>query len=78
MKTAVTIPDSIVKRADQLAKRRKISRSKLFSEALESYLDDYDEDEITKKLDEFYEKKPATIDPLLTKMAALSLPKNEW
>lgn len=78
MKTAVTIPDSIIKRADKLAKKRKISRSKLFIEAIESYLDEYDESEITKRLNEFYEKNPATIDPVLTKMAALSLPKDEW
>lgn len=78
MKTAVTIPDNIIKRADKLAKRRKISRSKLFTEAIESYLDEYDEDEITRKLNEFYEKNPATIDPAITKMAARSLPRGEW
>jgi metal-responsive CopG/Arc/MetJ family transcriptional regulator len=78
MKTAVTLPDNIIKRADNLAKKRKISRNKLFAEAIESYLDEYDDDEITRKLNEFYEKNPATIDSAIMKMAALSLPKDEW
>lgn len=78
MKTAVSIPDEIFQRAEKLAKKRKISRSKLFTEAIESYLDEYDEEEITRKLNEFYEKNPATIDPAITKLAARSLPRSEW
>lgn len=38
MKTAVSIPDPVFKRADALARRRKVSRSSLFTEALREYL----------------------------------------
>jgi metal-responsive CopG/Arc/MetJ family transcriptional regulator len=78
MKTAVTIPDNIIKRADKLAKRRKISRSKLFTEAIESYLDEYDEEEITRRINEVCDKVDTSVDPVLLRMAALSLPKDEW
>ena len=78
MKTAVTIPDNIIKRADKLAKKRRISRSKLFTEAIESYLDEYEEDEIIRRINEVCEKVDTSVDPVLMKMAVLSLPKDEW
>jgi metal-responsive CopG/Arc/MetJ family transcriptional regulator len=78
MKTAVTIPDNIIKRADKLAKKRRISRSKLFTEAIESYLDEYEEDEIIRRINEVCEKVDTSVDPVLMKMALLSLPKDEW
>lgn len=78
MKTTVTIPDELVRRAEKMARKRKISRSRLIAEAVENYLDEYEETEITAKLNEFYEKNPAVIDPTITKMAAISLPRGEW
>ena len=38
MKTAVSIPDDIFEKAEDLARRMKKSRSKLFSNALEEYV----------------------------------------
>jgi metal-responsive CopG/Arc/MetJ family transcriptional regulator len=78
MKTAVTIPDNIIKRADKLAKKRRISRSQLFTEAIESYLDEYEEEEIIRRINEVCEKADTSVDPVLMKMAVLSLPKDEW
>lgn len=40
--------------------------------------EEYDDEEITKRLNEFYSKEKAEIDPVIMQMAALSLPKEEW
>ena len=38
MKTSVSIPDRIYRSAEQAAKREKVTRSRLYSNALEAYL----------------------------------------
>lgn len=48
MKTVITIPDAIFKRADRLAKRLKLSRSELYAEAVREYTDRHEDSEITE------------------------------
>ncbi|MGI0148390.1 MAG: hypothetical protein ACREDF_02500 [Thermoplasmata archaeon] len=38
MKTAISVPDDLFKRADHLAKTQKQTRSRLYSEAIREYL----------------------------------------
>jgi len=40
--------------------------------------EEYNDVEVTRKLNRFYEKERAEIDPVIMKMASLSLPKDEW
>jgi metal-responsive CopG/Arc/MetJ family transcriptional regulator len=46
MKTAVSIPEPIFHAAEALAKRLGLSRSELFSRALEAYLEAYQHDRV--------------------------------
>lgn len=78
MKTAVSIPDKIFERAETFAKKKKLSRSHLFAEAVEDYLNKHDEDEVTANLNKVYATEDSSVDPVLFKMALLSLPKEEW
>jgi metal-responsive CopG/Arc/MetJ family transcriptional regulator len=50
MKTAVSIPDEVFRRADRLARRARKSRSQLYSDALREYLDRHSDDEITEAM----------------------------
>jgi len=52
MKTAVSIPDDVFRKADNLARRMKKSRSELFSNALSEYLARHASDQVTKAMDE--------------------------
>ena len=78
MKTAISIPDKVFARAEEFAKKKKLSRSRLFAEAIEDYLNKHDEDEVTANLNKVYAKEDSSVDPVLLKMALLSLPKEEW
>jgi hypothetical protein len=40
--------------------------------------EDFDDEEITERLNEFYSKEKAEIDPVIMQMAVLFLPKEEW
>ncbi len=78
MKTAISVSDEVFELSEKLAKKLKVSRSKIFAMGVKKLAEEYDEDEITQRLNEFYDKEKAEIDPVIMKMAALSLPKDEW
>lgn len=55
MKTAISIPDELFERAERMARRSGTSRSELYAQALDAYLqarDDPTQDPVTAKLDE--------------------------
>lgn len=78
MKTAISVSDDVFELSKKLAKKLKVSRSRVFAMGVKKLAEDYEDSEITAKLNEFYGKEKAEIDPVIMKMAALSLPKDEW
>jgi metal-responsive CopG/Arc/MetJ family transcriptional regulator len=78
MKTAVSIPDPIFHTAESLAKRLGISRSELFSRALEAYLEAHKHDSVREALDAIYSQESSRLDETLAHMQWASLPKEDW
>lgn len=78
MKTAISVRDNLFKRAEKFARKNSISRSQLFSDAIEEYLDKREADEITANLNRVYSKEASSVDPIVFKMALMSLPKDKW
>lgn len=78
MKTAVSIPDSLFDSAERFARERGMSRSELYATALREYLNEHRAQWITEKLDEIYEEEPEGLDPVLSRVQDLSLPKDAW
>jgi len=54
MKTAISIPDPVFKSAEQLASRLRVSRSALYSKALEAFLEEHRDELVTSRLNEVY------------------------
>lgn len=78
MKTAVSIPHKVFRKADSLAKAMEISRSELYAKALATYVAEHDNDRITERLNLVYRDQQSALDPLLEKMELLSLPAERW
>lgn len=78
MKTAISVPNDVFERIEKYAKTKKMSRSQFFSKAAQEYLDSREKEDITANLNEVYSKEDSSVDPVLFKMALLSLPKEEW
>jgi metal-responsive CopG/Arc/MetJ family transcriptional regulator len=78
MKTAISVPDQIFVRADRFARRRKMTRSALFTQAVDEYIQHHRQDDVTEKLNEVYSKETSDLDPVLQKLQALSLSKEDW
>ncbi|HEY8945647.1 MAG TPA: hypothetical protein VIM73_15365 [Polyangiaceae bacterium] len=47
MKTAISVPDEVFQKAEAAAKRLKVSRSELYSRALQEFLDAHSPDDVT-------------------------------
>ncbi|MBD2297253.1 ribbon-helix-helix domain-containing protein [Nostoc sp. FACHB-190] len=78
MKTAISLPDSVFEEAEALATQLGISRSELYTKALQAYLQKYNRNQILSKLNQVYSQESSELDPLLAKMQYLSLPHEDW
>jgi hypothetical protein len=78
MKTAISVPDDVFARVDQLARRRKLSRSAVFTAAAEEYVQHHRGDDVTNKLNEVYAKEDSSLDPVMERLQLISLPKEVW
>jgi predicted transcriptional regulator len=78
MKTAISIPDSLFLRAEQLARRSGKSRSQLYREALAEYLARREPSPVTAALDELVEGLGGPHDLWLTEAGRRALERSEW
>jgi hypothetical protein len=78
MKTAVSIPDPIFAEAEQVAKRLRISRSKLYATAISQFLKQHGSRQVTERLNEVYAQEKSQLDPVLHALQLQSLPREDW
>lgn len=78
MKTAISLPDPVFAEAEALAKQLGLSRSELYTKALQAYLRKYNQNQILNKLNQVYSQESSELDPVLAKMQLMSLPSEDW
>ena len=75
MKTAVSISDPLFQAAESLAKALGMSRSELFSRALEAYIEAHKHDRVREVLDEVYADESSDLGESLARMQWSSIAK---
>ncbi len=78
MKTAISIPDKVFRSADALAKRIGVSRSQLYTTAVNEYLSKYQSRQVTARLNSLYAEEDSSLSPNLTLIQTKSLPHEDW
>jgi metal-responsive CopG/Arc/MetJ family transcriptional regulator len=78
MKITISLPDSVFAEAEALAQQLGLSRSELYSTALQAYLSKYNRQQILSKLNNVYSKESSDLDPTISTMQFMSLPREEW
>ena len=78
MKTAISVPDDVFQEAEELARRRRLSRSALYTAALKSFVQQHRPSDITHELNEVYGDNSNDLDATLNAMQLMALPKEEW
>jgi metal-responsive CopG/Arc/MetJ family transcriptional regulator len=79
MKTAISIPDAQFAEAEKVAADLGISRSELYQRALAAFLTDYQQEDITEKLNAIYAEQDSHLDPDMMRLQVLSIiDGEEW
>ena len=78
MKTAVTLPEKLLKDAEKYARSKGFSRSKLISLALAEFLRRRNGAAITKAVNEVYSTESSALDPEFVAAQLEVLRRNEW
>lgn len=73
VKTTITLPDALARKAERVARKMGISRNQLFVDAISEYLHHHQMSTITKKLNEVYSRESSDLDPVLYRMQLLCL-----
>ena len=78
MKTAISIPDSIFRAAERVAKRKGLSRSELYARAIEAMVRAEDDQEVTAQLNRVYGREPSRLDAALALLPARIAEPEQW
>lgn len=78
MKTAISLPDDVFKRAERTARRLRKSRSALYREAVTEYLARHDPDAVTTAMNRVVAKVGRAPDPFVRAAARHALARVEW
>ena len=78
MKIAISIPDPLFASADALARRLKVSRSRLYAAAIAEYLERQRSDRVTERLDQVYGTGEHALPKALRRAARKTAERNEW
>lgn len=77
MKTAISISDSLFKDADSLAKSMGVTRSRLYSQAVEEFVSIRKGRSVREALDAVYSRDTSGVDAPLAKLQSKAV-KEDW
>jgi metal-responsive CopG/Arc/MetJ family transcriptional regulator len=78
MKTAISIPDAVFRKAEKLAKRLKKSRSRLYAEAVAEYVARRSPSELTEAYDLVAERVDSRVQKPFAAASRRTLLNSEW
>lgn len=78
METAVSIPDRVFEAAEAIGQRLGLSRSELYTRALQAFIATHDKQYVTDALNQIYSEYPSLLEPAVTQMQIVSLPREDW
>ena len=76
MKTAVSLPDEIFESAERLATQRGLTRSALYAQALEAFLNANEIDPLTEAINRVADGVDTRLDPALKRLQNTTLERH--
>jgi metal-responsive CopG/Arc/MetJ family transcriptional regulator len=78
VKTAVSLPDKLFKRAERYAKARRMTRSELVAKALDAFLSAREKEDLTREFNEYAARFDTRLPPAERKRRYRRLLEIEW
>jgi metal-responsive CopG/Arc/MetJ family transcriptional regulator len=78
MKVAVSIPDPVFEAAEKVSRRMRVPRSQLYARALQAYVKEHSQEQITERLNAVYGKASSKLDPKAEAASLEILRREKW
>jgi metal-responsive CopG/Arc/MetJ family transcriptional regulator len=78
VKIIVSLPEDLFRRAEIAAKRLRVSRGELYTDAIAKYLERFESETIIERLNEVYDGVRAELDPALQCAQIRGLRNERW
>lgn len=78
MKTAISVPNDIFELSEKLAKKLKVSRSKIFALGVKKLAEEYDEDDLIVRVNAVCEKVDTSLDPFWKTAQSKIVERDKW
>jgi hypothetical protein len=78
MKVAISVPDPVFEAGERIAKRLKVTRSRLYTRALKAYVGRHGGRDITEQLNSVYAGGAGKLDSVLEALSLEVLRREPW
>jgi len=78
MKVAVSVPDPVFRAAERVSRRMRLSRSRLYATAVEAFVRQHSEEDVTSLLNKVYASNASRLDPALERASLEVLRRERW
>ena len=78
MKTAISVPDDVFQTAESFAHERRLTRSALFTRAVEEFLSHHRREGVTERLNRVYEREDSELDVVISRLQTSTIPREKW
>lgn len=78
MKTAISVSSDVFELSEKLAKKLKVSRSKIFAMGVKKLAEEHDDEAFIAKINAVCDEVDTSIDPFWKELQSRTLQKDEW
>jgi hypothetical protein len=78
MKTAISVPNDVFELSERLAKKLKVSRSKIFAMGVKKLAEEHDEDDIIARINAVCDEIDTSLDPAIKAYQSRMIKREEW
>ncbi len=78
MKVAVSVPDPVFQAAERVCRRMRVSRSRLYATAIEAFVRQHSQEDVTEQLNRVYGSAPSKVDAAFARGSLEVLRRERW
>lgn len=78
MKTAISISEDVFKKSEKLAKKLKVSRSKIFAMGVEKLAEEHNREDLIAQINAVCEKVDTSLDPAIRHYQSKIINREKW
>ena len=78
MKTAISVPDDVFELSERLAKKLKVSRSRIFAMGVKKLAEEHDDEALINRINAVCDEVDTSLDPAIRQYQSRNLRVKKW